>query len=146
MAYTHGSKHGTHEVRTQGHSNGDELSEASRRCYTPGRSRPGCSGLGLGLKLGAVAADRHSATTTTGAVVFVVIGLRGLLYTPRGTEDMKARVKNLKLQAKTAIMIIAPKKAKALLWVVATKPLPVRLRSSVGVRRDGRASRIVIFW
>ena len=59
---------------------------------------------------------------------------------------MKARVKNLKLQAKTAIMIIAPKKAKALLWVVATKPLPVRLRSSVGVRSDGRASRIVFFW
>ena len=58
---------------------------------------------------------------------------------------MNARVKNLKLQAKTAIMIIAPKKAKALLWVVATKPLPVRRRSSVGVRRDGRASRIVIF-
>ena len=58
---------------------------------------------------------------------------------------MKARVKNLKLQAKTAIMIIAPKKAKALLWVVATKPLPVRLLSSVGVRRDGRASRILLF-
>ena len=58
---------------------------------------------------------------------------------------MNARVKNRKLQAKTAIMIIAPKKAKALLWVVATKPLPVRLRSSVGVRSDGRASRIVIF-
>ena len=57
---------------------------------------------------------------------------------------MNARVKNLKLQAKTAIMIMAPKKAKALLWVVATKPLPVRLRSSVGVRRDGRASRMVI--
>ena len=76
----------------------------------------------------------------------VVIGFLGLRYTPRGTEDMNARVKNLKLQAKTAIMIMAPKKAKALLWVVATKPLPVRLRSSVGVRRDGRASRIVIFW
>jgi hypothetical protein len=58
---------------------------------------------------------------------------------------MNARVKNLKLQAKTAIMIIAPKKAKALLWVVATKPLPVRLRSSVGVRSDGRASRIFLF-
>ena len=58
---------------------------------------------------------------------------------------MNALVKNLKLQAKTAIMIMAPKKAKALLWVVATKPLPVRLLSSVGVRRDGRASRIVIF-
>ena len=57
---------------------------------------------------------------------------------------MKARVKNLKLQAKTAIMIMAPKKAKALECVVATKPLPVRLRSSVGVRSDGRASRIVI--
>ena len=57
---------------------------------------------------------------------------------------MNARVKKRKLQAKTAIMIMAPKKAKALLWVVATKPLPVRLRSSVGVRRDGRASRIVI--
>ena len=56
---------------------------------------------------------------------------------------MNARVKNLKLQANTAIMIMAPKKAKALLWVVATKPLPVRLRSSVGVRRDGRASRIL---
>ena len=55
-------------------------------------------------------------------------------------------MKNRKLQAKTAIMIMAPKKAKALLWVVATKPLPVRLRSSVGVRSDGRASRIVIFW
>ena len=76
--------------------------------------------------------------------MFVVIGLRGLLYTPRGTDDMNARVKNRKLQAKTAILIIAPKKAKALLWVVATKPLPVRLRSSVGVRRDGRASRMVI--
>jgi hypothetical protein len=59
---------------------------------------------------------------------------------------MNARVKNRKLQAKTAIMIMAPKKAKALLWVVATKPLPVRLRSSVGVRSDGRASRIVILW
>ena len=59
---------------------------------------------------------------------------------------MKARVKNLKLQAKTAIMIIAPRKAKALECVVATKPLPVRRRSSVGVRREGRASRIVIFW
>ena len=58
---------------------------------------------------------------------------------------MNARVKNLKLQAKTAIMIIAPKKAKALLWVVATKPLPVRLLSKVGVRRDGRASRILFF-
>ena len=58
---------------------------------------------------------------------------------------MNARVKNRKLQAKTAIMIIAPKKAKALLWVVATKPLPVRLRSSVGVRSDGRASRILFF-
>ena len=58
---------------------------------------------------------------------------------------MKARVKNLKLQAKTAIMIMAPKKAKALLWVVATKPLPVRRLSSVGVRRDGRASRILFF-
>ena len=58
---------------------------------------------------------------------------------------MNARVKNRKLQAKTAIMIMAPKKAKALLWVVATKPLPVRLRSSVGVRRDGRASRILFF-
>ena len=56
---------------------------------------------------------------------------------------MNARVKNRKLQAKTAIMIMAPKKAKALLWVVATKPLPVRLRSSVGVRSDGRASRMV---
>jgi len=59
---------------------------------------------------------------------------------------MNARVKNLKLQAKTAIMIIAPKNAKALEWVVATKPLPVRRLSSVGVRKDGRASRIVIFW
>ena len=59
---------------------------------------------------------------------------------------MNARVKKRKLQAKTAIMIMAPKKAKALLWVVATKPLPVRLRSSVGVRRDGRASRILFFW
>ena len=58
---------------------------------------------------------------------------------------MNARVKNRKLQAKTAIMIMAPKNAKALLWVVATKPLPVRLRSSVGVRSDGRASRMVIF-
>ena len=57
---------------------------------------------------------------------------------------MNARVKNRKLQAKTAIMIMAPKKAKALLWVVATKPLPVRLLSSVGVRRDGRASRMVL--
>ena len=59
---------------------------------------------------------------------------------------MNARVKNLKLQAKTAIMIMAPRKANALLWVVATKPLPVRLLSSVGVRSDGRASRIVILW
>ena len=42
-------QHGAHEVRTQGHSNGDELSEALRKCYTPGRSRPGYSGLGLGL-------------------------------------------------------------------------------------------------
>ena len=58
---------------------------------------------------------------------------------------MNARVKNRKLQAKTAIMIMAPKKAKALLWVVATKPLPVRRLSSVGVRKDGRASRMVIF-
>ena len=58
---------------------------------------------------------------------------------------MNARVKNRKLQAKTAIMIMAPKKAKALLWVVATKPLPVRRRSSVGVRSDGRASRILFF-
>ena len=33
-------QHGTHEVRTQGHSNGDELREALRRCCTPGRSRP----------------------------------------------------------------------------------------------------------
>ena len=72
----------------------------------------------------------------------VVIGLRGL-YTPRGTDDMNARVKNLKLQAKAATMIMAPKKARALLWVVATKPLPVRLLSSVGVRREGRASRMV---
>ena len=55
---------------------------------------------------------------------------------------MNARVKNLKLQAKTAIMIMAPKKAKALLWVVATKPLPVRRLSKVGVRSDGRASRM----
>ena len=78
--------------------------------------------------------------------MFVVIGLRGRRYTPLGTDDMNARVKNRKLQAKTAIMIMAPKKAKALLWVVATKPLPVRLRSSVGVRSDGRASRIVILW
>ena len=31
-------RHGTHEVRTQGHSNGDELREASRRRVTPGRS------------------------------------------------------------------------------------------------------------
>ena len=59
---------------------------------------------------------------------------------------MNARVKNLKLQAKTAIMIMAPRKAKALECVVATKPLPVHLRSSVGVRSDGRASRMVIFW
>ena len=36
-------------VRTQGHSNGDELREALRRRCTPGRSRPGYSGLGLGL-------------------------------------------------------------------------------------------------
>ena len=49
MAYTHGSNTGTHEVRTQGHSNGDELREALRRRCTPGRSRPGYSGLGLGL-------------------------------------------------------------------------------------------------
>ena len=82
--------------------------------------------------------------TSTGAVVFVVIGLRGgLIYIPFGTEDINARVKNLKLQAKTAIMIMAPRKAKALECVVATKPLPVRRRSSVGVRSDGRASRMV---
>ena len=56
---------------------------------------------------------------------------------------MNARVKNLKLQAKAATMIIAPKKASALECVVATKPLPVRRRSSVGVRREGRASRIL---
>ena len=51
MAYTRGSKiqHGTREVRAQGHSNGDELREALRRRCTPGRSRPGYSGLGLGL-------------------------------------------------------------------------------------------------
>ena len=30
MAYTHGSSTGTHGVRTQGHSNGDELREALR--------------------------------------------------------------------------------------------------------------------
>ena len=76
--------------------------------------------------------------------MFVVIGLRGL-YTPRGTDDMNARVKNLKLQAKAATMIMAPRNAKALECVVATKPLPVRRRSSVGVRRDGRASRILFF-
>ena len=58
---------------------------------------------------------------------------------------MNARVKNRKLQAKTAIMIMAPRKASALECVVATKPLPVRLRSSVGVRRDGRASRMFVF-
>ena len=57
---------------------------------------------------------------------------------------MNARVKNLKLQAKTAIMIMAPRNASALECVVATKPLPVRLRSSVGVRSDGRASRNAI--
>ena len=56
---------------------------------------------------------------------------------------MNARVKNLKLQAKAATMIIAPKKASALECVVATKPLPVRRRSSVGVRKEGRASRMV---
>ena len=58
---------------------------------------------------------------------------------------MNARVKNLKLQAKAATMIMAPRNASALECVVATKPLPVRRRSSVGVRKDGRASRIVIF-
>ena len=58
---------------------------------------------------------------------------------------MNARVKNLKLQAKAATMIIAPKKASALECVVATKPLPVRLLSKVGVRSDGRASRILFF-
>ena len=78
--------------------------------------------------------------------MFVVIGLRGgLIYIPFGTEDINARVKNLKLQAKTAIMIMAPRKAKALECVVATKPLPVRRRSSVGVRSEGRASRILFF-
>ena len=56
---------------------------------------------------------------------------------------MNARVKNLKLQAKAATMIMAPRNASALECVVATKPLPVRLRSSVGVRSDGRASRVV---
>ena len=54
---------------------------------------------------------------------------------------MNARVKNLKLQAKAATMIMAPRNASALECVVATKPLPVRLLSSVGVRREGRASR-----
>ena len=82
--------------------------------------------------------------TSTGAVVFVVIGLRGL-YTPRGTDDMNARVKNLKLQAKAATMIMAPRNASALECVVATKPLPVRRRSSVGVRREGRVSRMFFF-
>ena len=37
-------RHGTHEVRTQGHSNGDELREASRRQSSPGRSRVYTSG------------------------------------------------------------------------------------------------------
>ena len=74
--------------------------------------------------------------------MFVVIGFLGL-YTPRGTDDMNARVKNLKLQAKAATMIMAPRNASALECVVATKPLPVRRRSSVGVRSDGRASRMV---
>ena len=58
---------------------------------------------------------------------------------------MNARVKNRKLQAKTAIMIMAPRNASALECVVATKPLPVRLLSSVGVRKEGRASRILFF-
>ena len=57
---------------------------------------------------------------------------------------MNARVKNLKLQAKAATMIMAPRNASALECVVATKPLPVRRRSSVGVRSDGRASRMVV--
>jgi hypothetical protein len=42
-------------------------------------------------------------------------------------------------------MIMAPRNASALECVVATKPLPVRRRSSVGVRNDGRASRMVFF-
>ena len=58
---------------------------------------------------------------------------------------MNARVKNLKLQAKAATMIMAPRNASALECVVATKPLPVRRRSSVGVRSEGRASRILFF-
>ena len=58
MAYTHGSNTGTHgRVRTQGHSNGDELTLTGKLLYSVyagvlhagALSRPGYSGLGLGL-------------------------------------------------------------------------------------------------
>ena len=61
MAYTHGSNTGTNGVRTQGHSNGDELREALRRRCTPGRSRPGYSGLGLDLAVAVAAAAALAA-------------------------------------------------------------------------------------
>ena len=64
------------EVRTQGHSNGDELSsEALRRCYTPGRSRPGCSGLGLGLVVVAAAVVVAVAATLAAAAGVVVLSI-----------------------------------------------------------------------
>ena len=56
MAYTHGSNTGTHgRVRTQGHSNGDELTLTGKLLYSVyagvlhagALSRPGYSGLGL---------------------------------------------------------------------------------------------------
>ena len=51
MAYTRGSNtvHTRYTRKGTPRSNGDELSEALHKCYTPGRSRPGYSGLGLGL-------------------------------------------------------------------------------------------------
>ena len=61
MAYTHGSNTGTHGIRTQGQSNGDELREALRRRCTPGRSRPGYSGLGLDLAVVVAAAAALAA-------------------------------------------------------------------------------------
>ena len=73
MAYTHGSNTGTHGVRTQGHSNGDELREALRRRCTPGRSRPGYSGLGLGLVVVVVAAVVVAAVAALAAAAGVVV-------------------------------------------------------------------------
>ena len=66
------------------------------------------------------------------------------MHTSRDGGHEGAR-ENLKLQAKTAIMIIAPKKLSAAMGRRG-KPLPVRLRSSVGVRREGgrRASLFLV--